>query len=109
HLVVMYRGHVVESGPALELLQHPQHPYTQRLIAAAPSLASRRLVSGQARAEIRREAEGAARDQLEDDAAGEGTSATGPAAETHDDGDDVIVVENLTKVYGCCGCWSSSS
>ena len=103
HLVVMYRGHVVESGPALELLQHPQHPYTQRLIAAAPSLASRRLVSGQARAEIRREAEGAARDQLEDDAAGEGTSATGPAAETHDDGDDVIVVENLTKVFSIRG------
>jgi len=101
HLVVMYRGHVVESGPALELLQRPQHPYTQRLIAAAPSLASRRLVSGQERAEIRREAEGAARNQLVEDAGDQGPAATAPAP--HDDGDDVIVVENLTKVFSIRG------
>ncbi|WP_186372153.1 ABC transporter ATP-binding protein [Arthrobacter sp. KBS0702] len=42
-VVVMYRGQVVESGPSLELLQNPQHPYTQRLVASAPSLASRRI------------------------------------------------------------------
>ncbi|GAA1056711.1 ABC transporter ATP-binding protein [Agromyces luteolus] len=42
-LVVMYKGKVVESGPSLEILQNPQHPYTQRLVAAAPSLASRRI------------------------------------------------------------------
>ncbi|MCL1897363.1 MAG: ABC transporter ATP-binding protein, partial [Micrococcales bacterium] len=42
-LVVMYKGKVVESGPSLELLQHPQHPYTKRLVDAAPSLASRRI------------------------------------------------------------------
>ncbi len=42
-LVVMYRGKVVEAGPSRELLQNPQHPYTQRLVAAAPSLASRRI------------------------------------------------------------------
>ena len=45
-LVVMYRGKVVESGPSLEVLRNPQHPYTKRLVAAAPSLASRRLSSG---------------------------------------------------------------
>lgn len=43
HLVVMHRGRVVESGPALEILQKPQHPYTKRLVAAAPSLASARI------------------------------------------------------------------
>ncbi|MDT3766703.1 ABC transporter ATP-binding protein [Gleimia hominis] len=43
HLVVMHRGRVVESGPALQILQQPQHPYTQRLVAAAPSLASQRI------------------------------------------------------------------
>ena len=44
-LIVMYKGKVVESGPSVELLQNPQHPYTQRLVAAAPSLASRRIRS----------------------------------------------------------------
>ena len=42
-LVVMYKGRVVEAGPSVELLQNPQHPYTKRLVAAAPSLASQRL------------------------------------------------------------------
>jgi len=42
-LVVMYKGKIVESGPSIELLQNPQHPYTKRLVAAAPSLASRRI------------------------------------------------------------------
>ena len=42
-VVVMYQGNVVESGPSLELLRNPQHPYTQRLVESAPSLASRRI------------------------------------------------------------------
>ena len=45
NIVVMYRGKIVESGPAREILTNPQHPYTQRLVAAAPSLASRRIQS----------------------------------------------------------------
>lgn len=45
-LVVMYRGKVVEAGPSREILENPLHPYTKRLVAAAPSLASRRLSSG---------------------------------------------------------------
>jgi len=44
-LVVMYKGRIVESGPSREILANPQHPYTQRLVAAAPSLASRRIQS----------------------------------------------------------------
>ncbi len=44
-LIVMYRGNIVESGPSREILQHPQHPYTKRLVSAAPSLASRRIGS----------------------------------------------------------------
>ncbi|MGH3705365.1 MAG: ABC transporter ATP-binding protein, partial [Agromyces sp.] len=35
-LVVMYKGRVVESGPSVEILQNPQHPYTLRLFAASP-------------------------------------------------------------------------
>jgi peptide/nickel transport system ATP-binding protein len=45
NIVVMHRGKIVESGPAIDILRDPQHPYTQRLVAAAPSLASRRIQS----------------------------------------------------------------
>ena len=42
-IVVMNRGEIVESGPSREILENPLHPYTQRLVAAAPSLASKRI------------------------------------------------------------------
>jgi peptide/nickel transport system ATP-binding protein len=32
----MYAGHIVEQGPAAEILRHPRHPYTRGLIAATP-------------------------------------------------------------------------
>ncbi len=75
HLVVMYRGNIVESGPALDILNNPQHPYTQRLVAKAPSIASQRLSSARART---------------------------PSAETETvkaGGSDVLVVKDLTKVF----------
>ncbi len=37
-LIVMNQGQIVESGPAQAILREPQHPYTRRLVAAAPSL-----------------------------------------------------------------------
>lgn len=40
HVVVMRAGSVVESGPAERILQDPEHPYTRRLVAAAPSLSA---------------------------------------------------------------------
>jgi peptide/nickel transport system ATP-binding protein len=39
-VVVVHRGAVVESGAARSILQDPQHEYTRRLVAAAPSLAA---------------------------------------------------------------------
>ena len=35
-VVVMQAGRVVEHGPAADVLNRPQHPYTQALLAAAP-------------------------------------------------------------------------
>ncbi len=35
-LVVMYAGHIVESGPTEEVLRNPKHPYTQLLLSAVP-------------------------------------------------------------------------
>ncbi|PYD00262.1 ABC transporter ATP-binding protein [Microbacterium esteraromaticum] len=42
-IIVMNQGEIVEAGPSAEILSRPQHPYTQRLVAAAPSLASKRI------------------------------------------------------------------
>lgn len=88
HLVVMYKGQVVESGPALEILQDPHHPYTQRLVASAPSLASQRLSSVEHRAQVREQAL-----QAVEGVAAESAKALGQGT------DDVIAVENLTKVF----------
>jgi len=35
-IAVIYRGHLMELGPAEEVIQHPKHPYTQALIDAVP-------------------------------------------------------------------------
>jgi peptide/nickel transport system ATP-binding protein len=35
-LIVMYAGHVVESGPTETVLADPKHPYTQLLLSAVP-------------------------------------------------------------------------
>lgn len=35
-LLVMYAGHVIESGPTDDVLAHPKHPYTQLLLSAVP-------------------------------------------------------------------------
>ena len=99
HLVVMYKGAVVESGPALDVLKSPQHPYTERLVASAPSLASRRLTS--ARAEVREQAIQAATEMATELEAEEEHVGELPA--------DVIVAENLTKVFTLRGARPGSS
>ena len=35
-IAVMYQGKIVELGPALDIMERPQHPYTRALISAIP-------------------------------------------------------------------------
>ena len=79
HLVVMHRGRIVESGPSLQILRDPQHPYTRRLVKAAPSLASARIQSALA-------------------AGVESTELVAHGREGKQE--EVIRVENLTKIFG---------
>jgi peptide/nickel transport system ATP-binding protein len=87
HLVVMYRGRVVESGPALQILREPQHLYTKRLVNSAPSLASQRLSSVRERIAIRKQAVQVAEEVAAADAKRAVVS------------DDVVTVQNLTKAF----------
>jgi peptide/nickel transport system ATP-binding protein len=42
HIAVMQRGEIVELAPTLDLFRRPQHPYTRRLLASAPTMTSDR-------------------------------------------------------------------
>lgn len=72
-VVVMFRGRVVEQGPAKQILENPQHPYTQSLVKAAPSVAVARL-------------------QPEHFITSDDATESGPV-------DNIVEIENLTKVY----------
>jgi peptide/nickel transport system ATP-binding protein/oligopeptide transport system ATP-binding protein len=37
HVLVMYHGKIVESAPAGQIYENPQHDYTRKLLAAVPS------------------------------------------------------------------------
>ncbi|MGO8965224.1 dipeptide ABC transporter ATP-binding protein [Mycobacterium sp.] len=76
-LVVMHQGAVVETGTAQSILRDPQHPYTQRLVAAAPSLRDTTPAARMRRRAAHSAAEQAGRDVSQ----------------------DVIVASALTKVY----------
>ena len=79
HLIVMHRGRIVESGPSRKILQNPQHPYTKRLVTAAPSLASSRIRAAR-------------------EAGIESSELIAGAAEEHSD-EAVISVRNQTKEF----------
>jgi peptide/nickel transport system ATP-binding protein len=89
-VIVMYKGQVVEAGPALELLTNPRHPYTQKLVASAPSIASRRIESAKK-------------------AGVETEDLLAPAAAKNPSLDRVIEVEDLTKVFKIRGSWGKST
>ncbi|MCS3442227.1 ABC transporter ATP-binding protein [Microbacterium phyllosphaerae] len=87
-VIVMHRGKVVEQGPAKQILENPQHPYTQSLVEAAPSVAAARLRPEAFRVEDRQ----AAASDAEGSAAAEALGAATAA-------DNIVEFEHLTKVY----------
>ncbi|WP_374315248.1 ABC transporter ATP-binding protein [Microbacterium sp.] len=107
-VVVMNRGRIVEQGPARQILEDPQQPYTQALVRAAPSVAAVRL-----RPEVFRRAATASASPdiapapLTTDAAVTPASVTpGATAPRVPDAsaeasapDHIVEVEGLTKTY----------
>ena len=89
-VVVMYRGEVVETGAAEDLLRDPQHEYTRRLLAAAPSLASRRIQLARTSG---RELE------YGDDLLSPSADAAAEAPSTPADARPIVEVEDVTKVF----------
>ncbi|WP_017933964.1 dipeptide ABC transporter ATP-binding protein [Nocardioides sp. Iso805N] len=77
-VVVMYRGEIVEAGPAKAILGDPQHEYTKRLVAAAPAVTARTTGA----------------------MASAATSAEAPATPVPD---PILVIESLTKEYALRG------
>lgn len=86
-VIVMHRGKVVEQGPAKQILEDPQHPYTQSLVQAAPSVAVARLRPEAFRTEERASASDEKKDAEQD------------AAAMPESADNIVEIENLTKVY----------
>lgn len=41
-IAVMFRGEIVEAGPADKVLAHPEHPYTEALIKCIPKMGAKR-------------------------------------------------------------------
>ncbi|GAT72126.1 ABC transporter ATPase [Microbacterium sp. HM58-2] len=89
-VVVMHRGKVVEQGPARQILENPQHPYTQSLVKAAPSVAAARL-RPEAFTAPRSEDPRSLSERSE-------TKRTEPAS-----ADNIVEIEHLTKVYAVRG------
>lgn len=85
YIVIMYKGHIVEQGSTKDILQNRQHPYTKRLLQAAPSIGSVRMVH----------------EKSEGD-----SNATTSRADLHTDQKEedelkkhIIVAENLTRKF----------
>ena len=44
HVVVMFRGEIVESGPVVQVLNKPKHPYTKALLDCVPDAEGKKVL-----------------------------------------------------------------
>jgi len=102
-VVVMHRGRIVEQGPARQILEDPQQPYTQALVKAAPSVAAVRLrpeayTGGRRTSAAPAASVGAPATPgvTAPDVAAPGVAASGVAASP---ADNIVEIEHLTKLY----------
>ena len=51
-ILVMYLGHIVESGPAADIFAAPAHPYTKALLSAVPTIGVGGGATGRQRIEL---------------------------------------------------------
>ncbi|WP_336501661.1 ABC transporter ATP-binding protein [Microbacterium paraoxydans] len=109
-VIVMHRGKVVEQGPARQILEDPQHPYTQSLVKAAPSVAVARLrpeafVRGASTGSATQEEagsatqEGASTGSATQEGASAGSAPQEKAGSLSSSKGNIVEIENLTKVY----------
>jgi peptide/nickel transport system ATP-binding protein len=106
-VIVMHRGKVVEQGSARQILEAPQHPYTQSLVKAAPSVAAARLRPEAFHVEERDASPGSATHVGRGSAGSQdgslsprvGSASPQDGSLSLSKGDNIVEIENLTKVY----------
>ncbi|MCC4316665.1 ABC transporter ATP-binding protein [Streptomyces malaysiensis] len=93
-IAVMSEGRIVETGRTRDVLTAPRHPYTRRLLASAPSVATERA---RVRVRVREEAPA-------DGPSGAGTEGTGAERAGADlVVTDLVVAEGLVKEFAARG------
>ena len=102
-VVVLYRGRVMESGPADALLEAPEHPYLKALLHAVPTLsmpADERLtplreISDAGRSLLTKEADHRRQAASKDLAPLDAPADAGPSGQT-----PLLRIQNLEKTFG---------
>ncbi|AZC12500.1 ABC transporter ATP-binding protein [Microbacterium sp. ABRD28] len=97
-VVVMHRGRIVEQGPARQILEDPQQPYTQALVKAAPSVAAVRLRPEAFRRPEKTDAAASAAPAASVSVV-ESAPAAPAGARAEAAPDHIVEVEGLTKVF----------
>ena len=103
-VVVMNKGRIVETGDADQILSQPQHEYTRRLVAAAPSVAIARSFPADRHPRGAGDAPsdgplGSGSPLRDSQSRGAGPRAAESAATAPRANDNIVEIRDVTKVY----------